>query len=160
MCCCHLLLCAGIPVVLRSKFSASQFWDDCRKYNVTVIQYIGEIMRYLCNTPQVCANTASTLILLSHTERFRKLTNACSSFLFKQKLSDKNHKVRLAVGNGIRADVWRDFVRRFGEIQIREFYGATEGNFALLNYSSKMGALGRHTFLHKVKVHVSAHIKK
>ncbi|XP_035760349.1 very long-chain acyl-CoA synthetase-like, partial [Neolamprologus brichardi] len=42
----------GIPVVLRSKFSASQFWDDCRKYNVTVIQYIGEIMRYLCNTPQ------------------------------------------------------------------------------------------------------------
>uniref|UniRef100_A0A3P9B583 Long-chain-fatty-acid--CoA ligase n=1 Tax=Maylandia zebra TaxID=106582 RepID=A0A3P9B583_9CICH len=110
----------GIPVVLRSKFSASQFWDDCRKYNVTVIQYIGEIMRYLCNTPQ--------------------------------KLSDKNHKVRLAVGNGIRADVWRDFVRRFGEIQIREFYGATEGNFALLNYSSKMGALGRHTFLHKVKM--------
>uniref|UniRef100_A0A3P8PAG7 long-chain-fatty-acid--CoA ligase n=1 Tax=Astatotilapia calliptera TaxID=8154 RepID=A0A3P8PAG7_ASTCA len=108
----------GIPVVLRSKFSASQFWDDCRKYNVTVIQYIGEIMRYLCNTPQ--------------------------------KLSDKNHKVRLAVGNGIRADVWRDFVRRFGEIQIREFYGATEGNFALLNYSSKMGALGRHTFLHKM----------
>uniref|UniRef100_A0A3P9B6N7 Long-chain-fatty-acid--CoA ligase n=1 Tax=Maylandia zebra TaxID=106582 RepID=A0A3P9B6N7_9CICH len=99
----------GIPVVLRSKFSASQFWDDCRKYNVTVIQYIGEIM-------------------------FRKLTNA----------------FRLAVGNGIRADVWRDFVRRFGEIQIREFYGATEGNFALLNYSSKMGALGRHTFLHKM----------
>uniref|UniRef100_A0A669CBG7 long-chain-fatty-acid--CoA ligase n=1 Tax=Oreochromis niloticus TaxID=8128 RepID=A0A669CBG7_ORENI len=108
----------GIPVVLRSKFSASQFWDDCRKYNVTVIQYIGEIMRYLCNTPQ--------------------------------KLSDKNHKVRLAIGNGIRADVWRDFVRRFGEIQIREFYGATEGNFALLNYSSKMGALGRHTFLLKM----------
>ncbi|XP_031611477.2 very long-chain acyl-CoA synthetase-like [Oreochromis aureus] len=108
----------GIPVVLRSKFSASQFWDDCRKYNVTVIQYIGETIRYLCNTPQ--------------------------------KLSDKNHKVRLAIGNGIRADVWRDFVRRFGEIQIREFYGATEGNFALLNYSSKMGALGRHTFLHKM----------
>lgn len=45
--------CAGMTIVLRAKFSASQFWDDCRKYNVTVIQYIGEIMRYLCNTPQV-----------------------------------------------------------------------------------------------------------
>lgn len=44
---------AGATVVIRNKFSASQFWDDCRKYDVTVIQYIGEIMRYLCNTPKV-----------------------------------------------------------------------------------------------------------
>lgn len=49
-----------MTMVLRSKFSASQFWDDCRKYNVTVIQYIGEIMRYLCNTPQVCATCGCT----------------------------------------------------------------------------------------------------
>ena len=46
----------GITVVLRRKFSASQFWNDCRKHNVTVIQYIGEIMRYLCNTPKVIVN--------------------------------------------------------------------------------------------------------
>eukprot|EP00064_Thunnus_orientalis_P014001 superscaffoldBa00002368_g14042 len=50
----------GITVVLRSKFSASQFWDDCRKYNVTVILYIGEIMRYLCNTPKVRTACHST----------------------------------------------------------------------------------------------------
>lgn len=43
----------GITVFLRRKFSASQFWDDCRKYNVTVMQYIGETMRYLCNSPKV-----------------------------------------------------------------------------------------------------------
>uniref|UniRef100_A0A3B4C4Z3 long-chain-fatty-acid--CoA ligase n=1 Tax=Pygocentrus nattereri TaxID=42514 RepID=A0A3B4C4Z3_PYGNA len=42
----------GITVVLKRKFSVSQFWDDCRKHNVTVIQYIGETMRYLCNTPK------------------------------------------------------------------------------------------------------------
>uniref|UniRef100_A0AAY4DQW0 long-chain-fatty-acid--CoA ligase n=1 Tax=Denticeps clupeoides TaxID=299321 RepID=A0AAY4DQW0_9TELE len=42
----------GITVVLKRKFSASQFWNDCRRHNVTVIQYIGEIMRYLCNTPK------------------------------------------------------------------------------------------------------------
>lgn len=43
----------GNTVVLRRKFSASQFWDDCRKYNITVMQYIGETLRYLCNSPKV-----------------------------------------------------------------------------------------------------------
>lgn len=47
------VLVLGNSFVLRKKFSASQFWDDCRKYNVTVMQYIGETMRYLCNTPKV-----------------------------------------------------------------------------------------------------------
>ncbi|XP_038259634.1 long-chain fatty acid transport protein 6 isoform X2 [Dermochelys coriacea] len=41
----------GATCVLRKKFSASQFWSDCKKYNVTVIQYIGELCRYLCNQP-------------------------------------------------------------------------------------------------------------
>ncbi|XP_033615257.1 long-chain fatty acid transport protein 1 [Fukomys damarensis] len=30
----------GLTVVLRKKFSASRFWDDCIKYNCTVVQYI------------------------------------------------------------------------------------------------------------------------
>lgn len=46
---------SGMTIFLRRKFSASQFWDDCRKYNVTVMQYIGETLRYLCNTPKVAA---------------------------------------------------------------------------------------------------------
>ncbi|KAG7522908.1 very long-chain acyl-CoA synthetase-like [Solea senegalensis] len=108
----------GIVVALRSKFSASQFWDDCRKYDVTVIQYIGEIMRYLCNSPK--------------------------------RLSDRRHKVRLAIGNGIRADVWREFNSRFGNIEIKELYGATEGNLFLMNYCGKVGAVGRINFLIKM----------
>jgi len=63
-----LVLCLGSTVVLKSKFSSSQFWDDCRKYNVTVIQYVGETMRYLCNTPKVLkhlrSQTARNLPLL------------------------------------------------------------------------------------------------
>lgn len=43
----------GATCVLRKKFSASQFWNDCRKYNVTVFQYIGELCRYLCKQPKV-----------------------------------------------------------------------------------------------------------
>ncbi|XP_063044433.1 long-chain fatty acid transport protein 2-like [Engraulis encrasicolus] len=101
----------GITVVLRRKFSASQFWNDCRKHKVTVIQYIGEIMRYLCNTPK--------------------------------KDTDKSHQVRLAIGNGIRADTWSDFLHRFGDIRICECYGATEGNVGFVNYVGKVGATGR-----------------
>nr|XP_057946867.1 long-chain fatty acid transport protein 1-like isoform X2 [Doryrhamphus excisus] len=41
----------GLTVVIRRKFSASRFWDDCIKHNCTVIQYIGEICRYLLAQP-------------------------------------------------------------------------------------------------------------
>ena len=40
-------------MVLRKKFSASHFWSDCRKYNVTIVQYIGEIFRYVLAQPKV-----------------------------------------------------------------------------------------------------------
>ncbi|TNM92450.1 hypothetical protein fugu_019462 [Takifugu bimaculatus] len=43
----------GATCVLKRKFSASQFWKDCVKYNVTVILYIGELCRYLVNHPSV-----------------------------------------------------------------------------------------------------------
>lgn len=49
LCFCHL----GATCILKKKFSASQFWNDCRKYNVTIFQYIGELCRYLCNQPMV-----------------------------------------------------------------------------------------------------------
>ncbi|XP_070838113.1 long-chain fatty acid transport protein 1-like [Chaetodon trifascialis] len=41
----------GLTVVIRRKFSASRFWDDCVKHNCTVILYIGEICRYLLSQP-------------------------------------------------------------------------------------------------------------
>ncbi|XP_003266955.2 very long-chain acyl-CoA synthetase isoform X2 [Nomascus leucogenys] len=107
----------GATLALRTKFSASQFWDDCRKYNVTVIQYIGELLRYLCNSPQ--------------------------------QPNDRDHKVRLALGNGLREDVWRQFVKRFGDICIYEFYAATEGNIGFMNYARKVGAVGRVNYLQK-----------
>ncbi|XP_026233362.1 hsFATP2a_ACSVL_like domain-containing protein [Anabas testudineus] len=108
----------GSTIILKRKFSASQFWDDCRKYNVTVVQYIGEVMRYLCSTPK--------------------------------RENDKDHKVRLAIGNGIRADIWREFLSRFGNIQVREFYASTEGNVAFVNYVGKIGAIGRVHFLQRM----------
>ncbi|KAM3864606.1 long-chain fatty acid transport protein 1-like [Diretmus argenteus] len=52
-----LCLLFGLTVVIKRKFSASRFWDDCVKYNCTVIQYIGEICRYLLAQP-VCPSEA------------------------------------------------------------------------------------------------------
>ncbi|XP_037980296.1 long-chain fatty acid transport protein 6-like isoform X3 [Motacilla alba alba] len=75
----------GATCVLKKKFSARQFWNDCRKYNVTVFLYIGELCRYLCNQP-------------------------C-------KEEDRVHEVRIALGN--------------------------EGSLGFLNYTNKIGAVGR-----------------
>ncbi len=44
-------LAAGASIVLRRRFSSSEFWNDVRRYRVTVCQYIGEICRYLLNVP-------------------------------------------------------------------------------------------------------------
>ncbi|XP_059213358.1 long-chain fatty acid transport protein 6 [Centropristis striata] len=108
----------GATCILKKKFSASQFWNDCRKYDVTVFQYIGELCRYLCNQPK--------------------------------KEEDKVHKVRMGVGNGLRADVWRDFLCRFGNIKMCEVYGSTEGNLCFLNHIGKIGTVGRTNFFYKL----------
>ncbi len=42
----------GASMIIREKFSASQFWDDAVKYQATAFTYIGELCRYLLNTPE------------------------------------------------------------------------------------------------------------
>ncbi|GAA5989279.1 hypothetical protein JCM11641_003860 [Rhodosporidiobolus odoratus] len=59
---------------------------------------------------------------------------------------DKDHKVKLAYGNGCRPDVWDRFRERFGVRTISEFFASTEGNGSLFNHSSNSlasGAVGR-----------------
>ncbi len=41
------LLVHGGSVVIREKFSATEFWDDIRNWDCTLFQYIGELCRYL-----------------------------------------------------------------------------------------------------------------
>ena len=43
-------LVSGGSVVLRQRFSASQFWNDVVEWNCTLFQYIGELCRYLVNS--------------------------------------------------------------------------------------------------------------
>jgi fatty-acyl-CoA synthase len=56
---------------------------------------------------------------------------------------EKQHRLRLCCGNGLRADVWQKFQNRFAIPKILEFYAATEGNVSLYNVEGKVGAIGR-----------------
>ena len=105
-----MVMLKGSTMALRKKFSASNFWTDCIKYNCTVAQYIGEICRFLLLTPP--------------------------------KPTDKMHSLRLVFGNGLRPQIWTQFVSRFGIPNIGEFYGATEGNSNIVNFDNTIGAVG------------------
>jgi fatty-acyl-CoA synthase len=45
-----VLVSAG-SVVIREKFSATEFWEDITRWDCTLFQYIGELCRYLLHTP-------------------------------------------------------------------------------------------------------------
>uniref|UniRef100_A0AC34F409 Uncharacterized protein n=1 Tax=Panagrolaimus sp. ES5 TaxID=591445 RepID=A0AC34F409_9BILA len=100
----------GSTVVIRKKFSASNFWKDCVKYKCTASQYIGEICRYLL-AQKLCPE-------------------------------ERLHNVRVMFGNGLRGEIWPDFVSRFGIKKIGELYGSTEGNSNILNIDGHIGAVG------------------
>lgn len=104
------VLVAGGAVVVRERFSATQFWNDVRRWDCTLFQYIGELCRYLLHTaPSV---------------------------------SESDHRIRLACGNGLAPEIWDSFKERFCIPRILEFYAATEGSLSLFNVQGKRGAIG------------------
>ena len=104
-------LVSGATVVVARKFSASRFWTEITESGATTFQYIGELCRYLLNSPE---NPDET-----------------------------RHKIRLCIGNGLRPEIWEPFQQRFRIPRIIEFYGATEGNVAIMNLDNKVGSIGR-----------------
>lgn len=46
---------------------------------------------------------------------------------------DRDHPIRVVIGNGLRPDIWDAFKTRFGIEQVCEFYGASEGNLVFVN---------------------------
>lgn len=56
--------------------------------------------------------------------------------------SEKKHSVRLAVGTGLRPQIWDEFQARFEVSRIGEVYGSTEGNVGLVNIDNTPGACG------------------
>ncbi len=57
--------------------------------------------------------------------------------------NEKGHAIRLFAGSGMREDVWRRMMKRFGPLGILEFYASTETNTVLANASGqKAGSVG------------------
>ncbi len=101
----------GGLLVIRRRFSASQFWAEVAAEGATMFVYIGELCRYLVNQAETP--------------------------------TEHGHRIRLAFGNGLRGEVWREMQARFRIPRVLEFYGATEGNVSLINFDGKVGAVGR-----------------
>jgi acyl-CoA synthetase (AMP-forming)/AMP-acid ligase II len=115
---------AGSAFAIGQKFSTRTFWQEVRESNATHIQYVGETCRYLLSAPPQIGPSGENL--------------------------EKQHRVRMAFGNGLRPDVWNRFKERFGIDTISELYAATESNGLGLNLSRNdftKGAIGRSGFL-------------
>lgn len=109
----------GSTLVISRTFSAHHFWADVDRHGITVIQYIGEICRYLLQADD----------------------------LARRKAPAPPNNVRIALGNGLAPDIWREFQERY-RVEIGEMYGSTEGNLGLINHctdprSGAVGAIGR-----------------
>ncbi|KAL8966607.1 MAG: hypothetical protein Q9197_005888 [Variospora fuerteventurae] len=119
-------LVSGCTFVLGHRFSNRTFWPEVRDSHATIIQYVGETLRYLLAAPPQKDPVTGENV-------------------------DKDNKVRLAFGNGLRPDIWKRFQDRFGVESIAEFYSATEGTSATWNLSRNdfaAGAIGRGGLLH------------
>lgn len=112
---------SGAAFLVGRRFSASKFWKEARETDATIVQYVGETMRYLLAVPPAIDPVTGEDL-------------------------DKKHNVRLAFGNGLRPDIWNKVKERFNIPTIGEFYAATEGTSGSWNLSSNdfsAGAVGR-----------------
>ncbi|KAL8826256.1 MAG: hypothetical protein Q9170_007470 [Blastenia crenularia] len=129
-------LVSGCTFVLGHRFSNRTFWPAVRESKATVIQYVGETLRYLLAAPPQTDPVTGRAI-------------------------DKVNDVRIAFGNGLRADVWKRFQERFDIEGIAEFYSATEGTSATWNLCRNdfaVGAIGRSGFLNSALVNTRSTI--
>jgi putative long chain acyl-CoA synthase len=105
-------LAGGARLALASSFEPHTFWDEVRRYGISVVYYAGEMCRMLVDAPPV--------------------------------LGENNNPVRLFAGSGMRKDVWRRLVDRFGPVGVLEMYASTEANLVLANAAGKkLGSVGR-----------------
>jgi fatty-acyl-CoA synthase len=74
---------------------------------------------------------------------FQYIGELCRYLLHAAPSADEaRHRIRLACGNGLAAEVWERFQERFHIPRILEFYAATEGNVSLFNVQGRPGAIG------------------
>lgn len=126
-----------VCMVLRTKFSASQMRNDLQRYRVTVVQYIGEVLRYAMLYEQSHAYLRYVYCPSPATASGRVNEDEVLALVNRT-----TWRVPYAFGNGLRRDVWVDVMQRLNIAQPVEFYSATEGNIFLLNLYGMPGIIG------------------
>ncbi len=108
-------LAGGSAIVVRRKFSVREFWKDVQTHNISVVQYIGEICRYLLNYDDTINDSKG----------------------------HRDHKLRCMLGAGLTAESWRRWLDKFGDMEVYEGWGSTEANTNLINLDNYIGSCGR-----------------
>ncbi|MCC6648865.1 MAG: long-chain-acyl-CoA synthetase [Polyangiaceae bacterium] len=85
--------------------------------------------------PDVVRYHATATLYIGELCRYLLATPPCDE--------ERDNPLRIAMGNGLRSDLWGDFQRRFGVPEIREFYGATEAPGGIVNFTNRVGSVGR-----------------
>ncbi|BGP41961.1 hypothetical protein JCM10449v2_005958 [Rhodotorula kratochvilovae] len=109
---------ARSTVVIGRKFSASTFWRDVRESKADVVQYVGEVLRYLLARPPSPEDRQHCVRLA--------YGNGCRPDVCRH--------------------VWEKFRERFGVQIISEFFASSEGNGSLFNRNGNAfgaGAVGK-----------------
>ena len=102
----------GARLALATSFDPTTFWNEVRRYGVTIVSYTWTLCRDLVEAPPHPA--------------------------------ERHHPVRLFVGSGMPAGLWRRVLDRFAPAGVLEFYASTEGGVVLGNTSGKkIGSKGR-----------------
>ncbi|MFN8161477.1 MAG: AMP-binding protein [Solirubrobacterales bacterium] len=102
----------GSRLAMARRFDPETFWDEARRYGVTVASYTWTQLRGLLEAPP-------------HP-------------------NEAHHPVRLFIGSGMPAGMWRRITERFAPAGIVEFWAATEAGAILANVSgAKPGSVGR-----------------
>ncbi len=78
-----------------------------------------------------------------NTTHFVYVGELCRYLLNTEQASDDGQNpLKTVLGNGLRPDVWQEFKARFGIDRVSEFYGASEGNIAFMNFLNKERTVG------------------
>jgi putative long chain acyl-CoA synthase len=102
----------GARLAMASRFEPERFWEEVRRYGVTVTSYTWTLLRDLVEAPP--------------------------------QPGERHHPVRLFIGSGMPANLWRRVQRRFAPARVVEFYASTETGAVLVNLrDAKPGAMGR-----------------
>jgi putative long chain acyl-CoA synthase len=102
----------GARLAMASRFEPTTFWEEVRRYGVTVTSYTWTLLNDLVEAPP--------------------------------QPGERHHPVRLFIGSGMPANLWRRVQRRFAPAHVVEFYASTETGAVLVNLrDAKPGAMGR-----------------